>query len=35
MTALIQKAEVAYGWFLKTVNSLQPPFLLAIRVYWG
>jgi len=35
MSALIKKAEVAYGWFLKTVNGLQSPFLFAIRVYWG
>jgi putative oxidoreductase len=35
MNPLIQKAEVAYGWFLTAVNSLQSPFLLAIRVYWG
>jgi putative oxidoreductase len=32
---LIKKAEVIYGWFLKAANSLQSPFLLAIRVYWG
>ena len=31
----MQKAEVAYGWFLKAVNSLQSPFLLLIRVYCG
>ena len=35
MNNLLQKAEVAYGWFLAAVNSLQSPFLLAIRVYWG
>ena len=35
MNALKQKAEVAYGWFLKTASSLQSPFLFAIRVYWG
>ena len=35
MNALMQKAEVAYGWFLKAVNGLQSPFLLLIRVYWG
>src|SRR5438270_8466011 len=35
MNALMQKAEVAYGWFLRAVNSLQSPFLLLIRVYWG
>src|ERR1700704_1504719 len=35
MNALLQKAEVAYGWFFKAGNSLKSPFLLAIRVYWG
>jgi putative oxidoreductase len=35
MNALIKKAEVAYGWLLRTVNGLQSPFLLLIRVYWG
>jgi len=33
MNALVKKAEVAYGWFLKAANSLQSPFLLLIRVY--
>jgi hypothetical protein len=35
MNALLQKAEVAYGWFLNAINGLQSPFLLLIRVYWG
>ncbi len=35
MNALLQKAEVAYGWFLTAVNSLQSPFLLLIRLFWG
>ena len=35
MNSLMLKAEVAYGWFLKAANSLQSPFLLAIRLYWG
>jgi putative oxidoreductase len=35
MNALMQTAAVAYGWFLKAANSLQSPFLLAIRLYWG
>jgi putative oxidoreductase len=35
MSSLIQKAEVAYGWFVKAANSLQSPFLLLIRLYWG
>lgn len=24
-----------YGWFLKAAASLQSPFLLAVRLYWG
>jgi putative oxidoreductase len=35
MNALTQKVEVLYGWFLKVLNSLQSPFLLLIRVFWG
>jgi putative oxidoreductase len=35
MNSLSAKAEVAYGWFLKAANSLQSPFLLCIRLYWG
>jgi putative oxidoreductase len=35
MNALIRKVEVAYAYFLTAINSLQSPFLLAIRVYWG
>ena len=35
MNSLLQKAEIAYGWFLKAANSLQSPFLLVIRLYWG
>jgi putative oxidoreductase len=35
MNALIHKADVAYGWFLTALNSLQSPSLFAIRVYWG
>src|SRR5882672_6693367 len=34
MNNLLQKAEVVYGWFLTSVNSLQSPFLLAIRLFW-
>jgi putative oxidoreductase len=32
---MITKLTALYGWFLKAVNSLQSPFLLLIRVYWG
>lgn len=35
MNSLIERAEVAYGWFLKAANFLQSPFLLCIRFYWG
>jgi putative oxidoreductase len=35
MNAIIQKAEAAYIWFLKLVNSLQSPVLLLIRLDWG
>jgi putative oxidoreductase len=35
MNGLMQKAEVAYGWFLKLANSLQSPVLLLIRLDWG
>lgn len=35
MNELTQKVEVLYGWFLKVLNSLQSPFLLLIRVFWG
>jgi putative oxidoreductase len=35
MNNLTQKAELAYGWFVKAANSLQSPFLLLIRLYWG
>jgi putative oxidoreductase len=31
----MQKAELAYGWLVKSANFLQSPFLLAIRLYWG
>src|SRR5215472_8606255 len=35
MKALVQTIDRAYGLFLKAANSLQSPFLLVIRVYWG
>ncbi len=35
MKSLTQKAEVAYGWLVKAANSLQSPFLLLIRLFWG
>ena len=27
--------DVAYSWLLRRANSLQSPFLLAVRLYWG
>jgi putative oxidoreductase len=35
MKPLMQLVDRLYGWFLKAVNFLQAPFLLAIRLYWG
>src|ERR1051326_3901769 len=27
--------DPAYGWFLRSANSVQSPLLLLIRLYWG
>src|SRR5579862_6463510 len=35
MKNLLAFFETSYGWFVKAVSSLQSPFLLLIRVYWG
>ncbi len=35
MTSLIKFIDHAYALFLRAANSLQSPFLLAIRLYWG
>ncbi|MBZ5504491.1 MAG: DoxX family protein [Acidobacteriia bacterium] len=35
MNSLTSKLEVLCNWFLKAADSLQSPFLLAIRLYWG
>jgi putative oxidoreductase len=32
---MMAKLDVLYGWFLKIANSLQSPFLLLIRLFWG
>jgi putative oxidoreductase len=32
---MIAKFTALYGWFLKIANSLQSPFLLLIRLFWG
>lgn len=29
------RADLLYGWFLRAANSLQSPFLLLIRLFWG
>ena len=31
----INALDNLYGWFRKIAEWLQPPFLLAIRLYWG
>jgi putative oxidoreductase len=35
MNALMKTVDLLYGWLLKAAEWLQPPFLLAIRLYWG
>jgi putative oxidoreductase len=35
MARLISQVQSLYGWFVKTVSSLQSPFLLVVRLYWG
>jgi putative oxidoreductase len=35
MARLISQIQSLYGWFVKTVSSLQSPFLLMVRLYWG
>lgn len=32
---MIAKIDALYGWFLRIANSLQSPFLLLIRLFWG
>lgn len=32
---MIAKIDVLYGWLRKIGDSLQSPFLLVIRLYWG
>ena len=32
---MIAKIELLYGWLRKIGDSLQSPFLLLIRLYWG
>ena len=35
MTKLMVQAGELYGWFVKGISSLQSPFLMVVRVYWG
>jgi putative oxidoreductase len=32
---LIKRLDALYAWFCKAANSLQSPFLLVLRLYWG
>jgi putative oxidoreductase len=32
---MMARLEDLYGWFLKIANSLQSPFLLLVRLFWG
>ncbi len=35
MNSMLAKLDVPYTLFLKAANSLQSPFLLLIRLFWG
>jgi putative oxidoreductase len=35
MNALVKFIDRAYALFLRAASSLQSPFLLAVRLYWG
>lgn len=35
MKTLLDAAEKIYLWFVRAASSLQSPFLLAVRLYWG
>ena len=35
MSAVLKQIDRVYALFLQAANSLQSPFLLAIRLYWG
>jgi putative oxidoreductase len=35
MARLISQVQSLHGWLVKTVSSLQSPFLLIVRLYWG
>ena len=32
---VMAKIQDLYAWFVKTVSTLQSPFLLVVRLYWG
>ncbi len=32
---MIAKIELLYGWLCRIANSLQSPFLLLVRLFWG
>jgi len=35
MSSLMKRVDQLYALYLKVANSLQSPFLLAVRLYWG
>jgi putative oxidoreductase len=35
MTKVTAQVKSLYAWFLKAVSSLESPFLLVVRLYWG
>jgi len=35
VTKVMAKIQDLYSWFVKTVSTLQSPFLLVVRLYWG
>jgi putative oxidoreductase len=35
MKPLLKVIDVTYSWMLRGANSLQAPFLLLVRLYWG
>jgi putative oxidoreductase len=35
VNSLIKRIDALYGLFRKAADSLQSPFLLAVRLYWG
>lgn len=35
MTKVLAQIRTLHAWFVKVVSSLQSPFLLVVRLYWG